>query len=176
MRQKKKARGPGCLAFGKGLRHSLAFVHTLHRRCVINQEPVSKVSSQLALDYDQSKGVVRLLKAISFIPSFERLAVIAQRDPGFDDDDIGEMFGTTAEWSAAVRERADTLRAREHIPSQYEVLTNLDFMGDEAARVAQEIKESRPLAGRQMESNRLGNIKSYRWRPCSASFIQAGIE
>lgn len=176
--KKRKARGPGCLAFGRGVRHSLAFVHTLHRRCVINREAHNRVASQLGLDRMQVAGVIRLLKGISYIPSFERLALIAQRDPGFDDDDIGEMFGTTPEWSASVRERADELRMREHIPMKLEVLTEYDCAEDESLLLARaaDIRESRPLAGRQMESHRTGNIRSYAWRPVHATFVQIGIE
>lgn len=172
----RRARVAGCLAFGKGLRHGLAFVHTFHRRCVVNRESIPRVASQLGLDAEQCKGVVRLLKAISFIPSFERLALIAQRDPGFTDEDIGEMFGTTEEWSADVRKRADWLRAHEHIPAQYEILTSLDYMSEEAERIASEIKFTRPIPGRQIEPNRLGNIRSYSWRGDRGAFFQAGID
>lgn len=174
----RRARVPGCLAFGKGLRHSLAFVHTLHRRCVINRESHNRVASQLDLDRMQLGGVVRLLKGISYIPSFERLAVIAQRDPGLDDDDIGEIFGTTPEWSASVRKRAGELRMREHIPMQLEVLTEYDCADDESLLLARAaaIRESRPLAGRQMEAGRIGRIRSYAWRPQHATFVQIGID
>lgn len=173
---KRRARVPGCLAFGKGLRHSLAFVHTLHRRCVINRESAVRVASQLDLDPQQLAGAVRLLKSISFIPSFERLAVIAQRDPGFDDNDIAEMFGKTPEWSADVRERTDDLRLHEHIPMQMEILTDMDCISDDAWERAAAIREARPLAGRQMERNRIGNIRSFAWRPRHASFFQVGID
>ena len=175
---RQRVRGPGCLAFGRGVRHSLAFVHTLHRRCVINRESHNRVASQLSLDRMQVAGVVRLLKSISYIPSFERLAVIAQRDPGLDDDDIGEIFGTTPEWSASVRERADELRLREPIPMQFEVLTEFDCADDESLVLARAaaIRESRPLAGRGMESNRTGNIRSFAWRHKHATFVHIGVD
>lgn len=173
---KRIVRTPGCLAFGKGLRHSLAFVHTLHRRCVINKESVLRVAIQLSLDHEQAKGVVRLLKAISYIPSFERLALIAQRDPGLDDNDIGEMFGKTPEWSASVRERAADLRLHEHIPMKSEILTEEDFCGIDLDAMAEEAKALRPLAGRQMLPNRMGNIRCYQWGTNGATLIQAGIE
>jgi len=171
----RRARVPGCLAFGRGVRHSLAFVHTLHRRCVINREAAGRVASQLSLDQQQVEGVVRLLRAINYLPSFERLALIAQRDPGLDDNDIGEIFGKTPDWSEAVRERADAIRLSEHIPIQYEVLTEMDFICD-IAPAAQMVRDSRPLAGRQMESHRMGNIRSFSWRGDSASFVPIGIE
>lgn len=172
----RRARVPGCLAFGKGLRHSLAFVHTLHRRCVVNRETVIRVASQLGLDHYQVKGTVRLLKSISYIPSFERLALIAQRDPGLDDEDIGEMFGKTGEWSAEVRERAAELRQREKIPMKCEILTDMDFVGDDIESLAAEARTLRPLAGRQMEAGRMGNIRCYQWGTNGTTLVPAGIE
>jgi hypothetical protein len=120
------ARVPGCLAFGKGLRHVLAFARTLHRRCVVNKESTTTVASQLSLDRLQVMGAVRLLKAIDYIPSPERLALIAQRDPGWDDADVAEAFGRSEEWSAAVRENSIALRLKEPIPLHLEQLTDLD--------------------------------------------------
>lgn len=171
----RKDRGPGCLRFGRGLRHALAFVHTLHRRCVINQESVPRVAMQLGLEYAQVAGVVRLLKSIRFIPSFERLALIAQRDPGLDDDDIAEIFGTIPEWSAEVRERAADIRAHEHIPAKCEVLTEEDFLSAEVAARLTDVRRTRVVPARGMEA-RTGNIKAYSWSRSRASFFQIGIE
>lgn len=171
-----RRRGAGSLAFGKGLRHSLAFARMLHRRCVVNGESTNKVASQLSLDRLQVVGVVRLLKAIDYIPSPERLALIAQRDPGWDDDDIAEVFGKTAEWSADVRRHANFLRMAEPIPVQYEQITEEDLgpTPEEIAEHAARIRESNVGRGGQMAPGRLGGIRSYSWT--GHAFIQAGAD
>lgn len=160
----RRARVPGCLAFGRGLRHSLAFVHALHRRCVINKEAACRVASQLSLDPQQVEGVVRLLRSINYIPSFERLALIAQRDPWFDDNDIAEMFGRTPDWSEAVRAQADRIRSEELIPMEREILTDEDFReGDYEAR--------RLSLGRRNDKRVRVEIKSFEWDGFRASFV-----
>lgn len=171
---KRRARVPGCFAFGKGLRHSLAFARTLHRRCVVNKESFRTVASQLSLDHLQVQGVVRLLKAIDFIPSPERLALIAQRDPGWDDEDVGEAFGRCAEWSAAVRANSIRLRAAEQIPLHLEQLTDLDH-GPSPAEIADHaamIRERHIGLGMGIAPNRPGAIRNYSWT--GHAFLQIG--
>ena len=102
------------------LRHSLAFASTLHRRCVINYEPVVGVAKELGLDPEQARGAVRLLRAVG-IPSKRRLALIAMRDPGLDDSDIAEMFVESEGWSFDVR-YDPKLRENEPIPVHLEYL------------------------------------------------------
>jgi hypothetical protein len=98
----------------------LAFARTLHRRCKINKESTNTVASQLSLDPLQVRGVVRLLMAIDYIPSPERLALVAMLDQGLDDEDIAEMWLKSVEWARAVRDRADELREREPIKKYLE--------------------------------------------------------
>jgi hypothetical protein len=170
------ARVPGCLAYGKGLRHSLAFARTLHRRCVINKESTNTVASQLSLDPLQVRGVVRLLMAIDYIPSPERLALIAQRDPGWDDEDVAEAFGRSAEWSAEVRENSIAIRLKEPLPLQLEQLTDLDI-GPSPAEIAHHTSMIRARTedkGRGVDPNRVGGIRSYRWS--NNAFVQNSVE
>jgi len=167
----RRPRGPGCLHFGRGLRHALAFAVTLHRRCVVNQENPARVASQLGLDCDQTRGVARLLRRVRFIPSVERMAVIAMRDPGFNDEDIGEMFGKTEEWSAEVRGRQADIRRAEAIPMELEFLTELDFRdGGYDDRLA----EAREMHSERTYSPRFGRpceIKAYHWNSKNGTFV-----
>jgi len=170
------ARVPGCLAYGKGLRHSLAFAATLHRRCKINKESTNTVASQLSLDPLQVRGVVRLLMAIDYIPSPERLALIAQRDPGWDDDDVAEAFGRCADWSATVRENSIALRLKEPIPLHLEQLTDLDI-GPSPAEIAHHTSMIRARTqdkGRGVDPSRLGGLRSFSWT--GYAFIQKSPE
>lgn len=110
----------GSAVYVKPLRHALAFASDLHRRCLVNKEPAVQAAKKLGLDAQQTRGVVRLLASIRYVPTFERLALIAQRDYGLDDDDIGEIFGRTPEWSADVRRRAKAIRRAEPIAERLE--------------------------------------------------------
>lgn len=112
----------GSAVYVRQLRHALAFASDLHRRCLVNKETSVQAARKLRLDPQQVKGVVRLLASIKYVPTFERLALVAQRDYGLDDEDIGEIFGRTPEWSADVRLRAKAIRRAEPIDSRYEWL------------------------------------------------------
>jgi hypothetical protein len=157
---------------GGALRHALAYAVTLKRRCVINREPSARAASRLGLDVRETLGVVRLLSAVNFTPTVERLALIAQRDPGLDDEDIGEIFGRTAEWSAEVRERADELRRREQIPEELEWLTEDlqpgDLSPEAIAERAAEVREKRRSGYWQRGEP---GIRTYRWSSKRASFV-----
>ena len=105
--------GEGC---GIRLRHSLAFGPVLWRRCRINQESADRVARDLNLDVSQVRGSVRLLKTTDILPSPERLALVAMRDPGLDDADIAEMFNRSLRWASVVRDQADEIRLEEKLP------------------------------------------------------------
>lgn len=109
----------GCVG---GLRHALGLADELHRRCVINRETPSRAAEKMGLEPSQVVGVVKILDACGRVPSDERLAAVAMRDYGLDDDDIGEIFGRSARWSRIVREQADEIRAEEYIPAHLEYL------------------------------------------------------
>ena len=109
--------GEGC---GIRLRHSLAFGPVLWRRCRINQEPAERVARDLGLDVGQVRGSVRLLKTTDILPSPERLALVAMRDPGLDDADIAEMFNRSLRWASVVRDQADEIRLEEKLPEHAE--------------------------------------------------------
>jgi hypothetical protein len=112
----------GSAVYVRQLRHALAFASDLHRRCIVNKQTAVQAARKLGLDPQQVQGVVRLLGSIKYVPTFERLALVAQRDYGLDDEDIGEIFGRTPEWSADVRRRAKAIRRAEPIDSRYEWL------------------------------------------------------
>ena len=111
--------GDGC---GMRLKHSLAFGPVLWRRCRINREPAERVARDLGLDPNQVRGSVRLLKTISRLPSPERLALVAMRDPGLDDADIAEMFSRSERWALLVRAQADEIRLEEPLPEKAEFI------------------------------------------------------
>jgi len=164
-------RVPGCFAYGRGLRHALAFAATLHRRCKINKENPVRVASQLGLDSEQTQGVVRLLRGISFLPRPERLAVIAMRDPGYTDQDIAEMFGRCDDWASLVRDNADAIRASEPIPLELEILTEDDFRDGNYAQRRKAVERTR-----QSRPGRPAILRTYSWDGRNATFLQAGVE
>ncbi len=166
----KKASGGGS---GFVLRHPLAYAAVLKRRCLVNRERVERVAKQLQLDFQQSKGVVRLLASITYVPTFERLAVIAQRDPGLDDEDIGEMFGRTPEWSAQVRQHTDMIREAEYIPAAMELI-DPELIGPSEEEIAERAKEVRAQAKGAVWASARSGIRHFVWRQRSASFIQVG--
>jgi hypothetical protein len=98
----------------------LAFAAVLHRRCVVNGETIRKVAYELGIDPEQAMGAVRLLRAVG-IPSKRRLALVAMRDPGLDDEDIAQMFDESPGWAFGVR-YDKRLRSKEPIPDRLEYL------------------------------------------------------
>lgn len=104
------------------LRHSLAEANDLWRMCVINKLTVRVAARELSLEQGQAEGVVRLLRKVGHVPSPERLALVAMRDPGFNNEDIAEMFRRTPKWAGMVRMHAQELRDAEPIPESCEYL------------------------------------------------------
>lgn len=108
---------------------------------------------------------------MTFMPTSERLALIAQKDPGLDDNDIGQMFGRTQEWSAAVRRNADAIRAAEYIPAWREWidpgLQPRDPSPEEIAERARKVREA--STGATWGGPRSG-IRQYAWR--ANAFVQ----
>jgi hypothetical protein len=135
---------------GVRLRHSLAHAADLHRRCVVNGETIKPVAKSLGLDPEQAVGAVRLLKA-HWPVSPERLALIAMRDWGLEDADIGEMWGRSERWAQLVRENADEIRDAEPVPWQLEYLDAGLQPGDpdpsELWARAKEVRESGRFRG-----------------------------
>lgn len=157
------AGGHGCVG---GLRHALGMAQDLHRMCVVNRETPSRVAERIGLDPSQVVGVVRLLRGCESIPSDERLAVVAMLDHGLDDEDIGEIFGRSPRWSAAVRSQADEIRREEYIPSHLEWLDDglqPDYpTPQEIASAVLELHESGRFAGRLPARTRV-EIKALSW-------------
>lgn len=165
------------------LRHPLAFAAEFHRRCVMNAEPVQKVADSLGFDFGVCAGVTRLVR-VAGIPSTERLAVVAMKDWGLEDADIGEMFGQSEEWARGVRERQEEIREAEYIHPVLEWidpgLQPSDPDPTELYRRAAEIRANRPgdwkfdtaaPLGRSTTSSRhqprarfaQGGLRVYRW-------------
>ena len=162
-------------ACGLGSVHPLAFTGQLWHRVIVNKEHVSRVARQLGLCPEVCRGVVRILKACGKVPSRERLAVICQLDQGFDDTDVGEVFGESAEWSADVRRRAAEIRKAEPIEAKlewyYEGLKPFDPTPAEILQRALEVRRERGMARTPTPG-----IKAFAWRPRAASFIQIRVE
>ena len=92
--------------------------------------------------------MVRLLKAARGIPKPERLAVVAQLDPGLDDSDVADIFGKTPEWSAWVRRHAAEIRALQPLPAAVEWLTeDLQPESVTMSQIADGCREVRTLRG-----------------------------
>lgn len=104
------------------LRHSLAFAPILYRECLINRVSIRRVAARFHLDPEEATGVWRLLRAVGHVPSPERLALIAMRDPGLECSDVDEMFGKPSGWAESLAGIADQLRQDEPIPEECEWL------------------------------------------------------
>jgi hypothetical protein len=142
---------------------------------VINKEQVSRVARKLGLEPVTCRGVVRMLRAVGGVPSRERLAVICQLDPGYDNTDVGEVFGESAEWSANVRRHTALIREAEPIPARLEWydegLKPFDPTPDEILQRALEVRSNR---GRGRKTS--AGIRAYSWRGRVSSFIQIGVD
>ena len=160
---------------GLGSVHPLAFAGQLWHRVIVNKEQVARVARQLGLCPEPCSGVVRLMKAAGRVPSRERLAVICQLDPGYDDRDVGEVFGESAEWSASVRRNAALIREVEPIPTALEWydggLKPFDPTPEEILQRALEARSNRGMA--RIVSP---GIRAFRWRPRAASFIPIRVD
>jgi len=160
---------------GLGSTHPLAFAGQLWHRVVINQEQVARVARQLGIEPGVCRGVVRMLKGFGRVPSRERLAVICQLDHGYNDADVGEVFGESAEWSASVRRHAALIREAEPIAAQLEWydegLKPFDPTPSEILQRALEVR-----GNRGMERIASPGIRSFAWRPRAASFVQIRVD
>jgi hypothetical protein len=164
------------LAFGNdcgvGLHHPLAYAGQLWHRVLINQETVLRVARDLGFEANVCRGVLRLLKKAGRVPSKERLAVICQLDPGYDDADVGEVFGETAEWSASVRRHAAMIREAEPIPEKFEWFDDgLRPSDPTPEEIYARAKEVRVITGMGRSDTGPG-IRAFTWRGRSASFLQ----
>jgi hypothetical protein len=153
----------------------LAFAGQLYHRVILNQEQVARVARQLGLSPEVCRGVVRLLKAYGKVPSRERLAVICQLDPGYDDADVGEVFGESAEWSADVRRRTASIRKAELIEDRLEWYDEgLKPFDPSPAEILQRALAER--SNRGLERKPSPGIRAFAWRPRGASFIQIRVD
>jgi hypothetical protein len=138
------------------LRHALAFAKELWTECVVRDRTVRKVAQELGLDQEQCVGVWRIVRK-HWPVSPERLAVIAMKDWGLDDNDIGEIFSRSQRWAAVVRSQADEIRAEEYIEPELEYLDAGLQPGDPSPdEIRQRAAELRAASG---------HPQSVRWRP-----------
>jgi hypothetical protein len=106
---------------GGRLRHALAFAKEIRADCVLRSRSVKTVARELRLDPGQCVGVMRIVRR-HWPLSPERLALVAMKDWGLDDNDIGEIFSRSPRWAAVVRSQADEIRAEEFIEPRLEFL------------------------------------------------------
>lgn len=161
---------------GVQLHHPLAYAGQLWHRVVINKERVVRVARDLGFDPNVCRGLCRLLQKAGRVPSKERLAVIAQLDPGYDDDDVGEIFGESAEWSASVRRHAAMIREAEPIPALAEWYDS-DLRPDDPTpeEIYVRAREVRTVKGRDTHGVSPG-IRCYSWRLHASSFVQGVLD
>jgi len=160
---------------GLGSTHPLAFAGQLWHRVIINHESVSRVAEQLGLCPEVCRGVVRMLRAVGRVPSRERLAVICQLDPGYDDADVGEVFGESAEWSASVRRHTALIREAEPIAAHLEWYDDgLKPFDPTPAEILQRALEARRNRG--MDRITSSGIRAFAWRPRAASFLPIRVD
>ena len=157
--------------------HPLAFAGQLYHRVIVNQETVPRVAKDLGLCTEVCRGVVRILRACGKVPSRERLAVICQLDPGYDDSDVGEVFGESAEWSAGVRLHAAAIRKAEPIEARLEWydeggLKPFDPTPEEIRKRALEVRLVKGMDRRDAQPG----LRAYAWRPRAASFFPIRVE
>jgi hypothetical protein len=163
------------------LRHALAHADELHRSVIVNREAISSVAERMMLSFPQCRGVVRLLRVSGYIPSPERLALVAMKDWGLEDADIAEMWGRPTEWATQVRADAKKLRKSEPIADHLEYLDEGLCPGDpcpeELYRRAVEIRAKRDrtwshaLSGRPLSAPTQGGMRHYAWDGRYASFV-----
>jgi hypothetical protein len=157
------------------LRHALAFTGQLRHRVIVNGEAVMTVSRDLGLRYRQTCGVVQLIRQCGKL-SPERLAVIAMRDPGYDDADIAEIFGRSVRWARLVREQADEIRSAEPVPERLEWvdpdLQPDDPMPHEIRDRAMAIREAkRDQEGLVAPNKTMGNLRHFKWSNKTSAFL-----
>lgn len=164
--------GQGC---GKRLRHSAAFAKEIRTRCVMCKEPAYRVAEDLGLDERQVMGMVKVVSRRMYSP--ERLALIAMRDPGFDNADIAEIFGRSERWARLVREKASEIRDAEYVPESLEYLDEGlqpgDPMPTEIAERTQELHRTGQFRGRR-ECVIPASLAHLSWR--GNAFVSVGAE
>ncbi len=164
------------------LRHALAEADELWRRCVVNGQTVKAAAKLMGLRHGQCAGVVRLLRKVGRVPSPERMAAVAMRDFGLEDQDIAEMFRRSERWACAVRGRVEELREAEPIPVFFEYLDEglrpQDPCPEELWRRAAEIRSKRtknyadydsPVNERKARPQ--GRLRCFAWNGRNASFL-----
>lgn len=155
------------------LRHALAHADLLWFRCILGREPAIAVAMSLGLDHGQTEGAVRLLRSVPKTPSPERLALVAMKDWGLDDEDIGEMWGRPTRWAAAVRAQAESLREEEpiwpHLEYLDEGLQPSDPCPEELWRRAAELRSQRT---RSSYAPAQGRMRTFSWDGRHATFIR----
>ena len=165
--------GRGC---DGGLRHALAFAAELRHRVIVNNEPMKRVAESMGLDYQQVKGVVKLVRRTRWPISPERLALVLMKDPGMENADVAEIFGRPIRWAQLVRQQEDALRQAEPIEESLEFLDDGLQPGypmpDEIRRRAMEVRNMFPLGGRD-KHNRPHGIRQYRVEHRNGTFLPA---
>lgn len=161
---------------GLGSTHPLAFAGQLWHRVIVNKEQLARVARTLGLEPEVCRGLVRMLKAVGRVPSRERLAVILQLDPGYDDSDVGEVFGESAEWSASVRRHTALIREAEPIAANLEWYDEgLKPFDPSPAEIRKRALEVRLVKGMDRRDTQPG-IRAFAWRPRGSSFFQIGVD
>lgn len=158
-----------------GLRHALAFAGELRRRVLLNKENIKKVAAQMGLDYQQVRGVLRLVRKVWPL-SAERLALVVMKDPGLDNADVAEIFGRPTHWAQSVRRSSEAIKQAEPIDPDLEWIDDGlqpdTPMPDEIHRRAMEVRQLFPLGGRDA-TNRPYGIRQYRLEIRNGTFVRA---
>lgn len=168
------------------LRHALAHADELWRGVVINRERTRHVASRLDLPLPQVAGAVRLLRKLGYVPSHERLALIAMNDFGLEDADIAEMWSRPVAWATEVRRMASELRESEPIPHHWEYLDEglrpHDPCPEELYRRAAVLRSKRDGRWRQSDRGRpsqaqtRGGMRHFLWDYRNAAYVPIGAE
>lgn len=168
------------------LRHALAHAADLWQMVIEHRMRTPQAAKSLRLPRLQCAGVVRLLRAVGYVPSPERMAVCAMNDFGLDDNDIAEIFSRSPRWAACVRERRDELREAEpfSLALEYvdEGLQPTDPCPEELYRRAAAERAKRPRGwymaniGRDPSAHAQGGMRNFAWNGRHASFVSVIAE
>lgn len=152
---------------GVRLRHALAFARDVWRRAILNKESCLRIANSLELDEEQVKAAAALLRRANRIPSRERLALVAMRDPGLNDEDIAEMFEMPEEWASKVRKNSDRIMAAEPInDSFYPWLYDNELSSEQILAIAQANRRDHFSS----TFHRHGNIRQFSWSNRATAF------
>lgn len=168
-----KVFGPACERhFARPLRHALGYAAELRRRCVIAGEPAYMFAEDKELWANQVEGSIRLLRAGDWSP--ERLACVVMLDPGFDDEDIAEIFGRSVRWARVVRSQREEICAEEPIPPGLEYIDDglqPDYPSpEEIATTAAELRGKRARGFMQV-TERHWEPPAFSWRADNGTFV-----